>query len=526
MDRPKRLTTIIVITTIAVAVAVAAMLAAQRAAEGAPAGASFEGRADVLAVAVLPSGFKVVGPYARVAYKALGLPEGSLLNVSALAGRARIVWHVDRLILVMPNGTRVAIEARTEVVQIAVNGSWMTIPPAFIRPGYNITVEGEATLSALMRYAEELLKQISRSPPPLNIPPSAKIALNFTVVPVVVVNLSRPIQRIKGLPLVVPPQLWSQLNATKHNSTSDPTWALSAFVPINSSNTICGYLFPLNSSDLVLPISDYAGVPLTIFQEFENNGQVVGFLAPQVVAQLWPPALVENVWLDLNLMNRGGLLLTSPVDWLATGVTLCISQVGSNGNYEIALTAAVNGNNYTLAIIFEFSTPSGYYLLYISPGPNVNGSQNSTSVKATPVFGSVSYQASRPVLYPSMAFETNDTSSSFFGDNAGFALEFQMGDSLEDVGEWALYYSISTDSIACGNIWGTSAVGSAWPPPNAVWGASGMTVLYYYGSVYDGAVGSTSQLQSRGYANVVGISCNYVDTDLSSLNVVVLRGIT
>lgn len=517
MARPKRLTTIIVITTmVAVAIVVAAMLAAQRAAEGAPAGTSLKGRADVLAVAMLPAGFKVVGPYARVAYKALGLPEGSSLNASALAGRARIVWHVDRLTLVMPNGTRVAIEARTEVVQIAVNGSWVTIPPAFIRPGYNITVEGEATLSALMKYAEELSKQISRNPPPLNIPPSAKMALNFTVVPVVVVNLSRPIRPM--LVTVVLPQLWSQLNITKHNSTRDPTWALSVFAYINSSNVVCGYVFPLNNTDLTIPVSDYAGVPLTIFQEFENNGQVVGFLMPQVAALLWPPELYENVWLDLNLMNRGGLLLTSPVDWLATGVTLCISQVGSNGNYEIALTAAVNGNNYTLATIFEFSTPSGYYLLYISPGPNVSGSPNSTSVEATPVFGSVSYQASRPVLYPSMAFETNDTSSSFFGDNAGFALEFQMGDSPEDVGEWALYYSISNDSIACGNIWGTSAVGSTWPPPNAVWGASGMTVLYYYGSVYDGAVGSTSQLQSQRYANVVGISCSYVDADLSSLN--------
>lgn len=181
----------------------------------------------------MPAEFKVVGPYARLAYKAQGLPEGSALNASALAGRARIAWHVDRLTLVLPNGTRVVIEARTEVVQIEASGSWITIPPAFIRPSYNVAVKGRATLSALMRYAEGLSRQISRNPPPLSIPPWVKnemISRFIEAVKDLDLYKSRRAtpQRctrvpFRGLPLIVPPQLWSELNAAKRNST--PTLA-------------------------------------------------------------------------------------------------------------------------------------------------------------------------------------------------------------------------------------------------------------------------------------------------------------
>ncbi|AEA12858.1 hypothetical protein TUZN_1382 [Thermoproteus uzoniensis 768-20] len=487
--------------------------------------------ADVLAVATLPPEFTVVGPYARLLYERLGLPEGSALNASALnRSHVRLAWHIDRLTLVMPNGTNIAVEARTEVIQVEAGGFWVTIPPASVKPNYEITiVKGNNTLAALMGVAENLLKQMLHRPQPPW--PHEVNTANFTLIKVRVIVPHWPI-KITPPELIVPPQLWSTLNITTSrtgNSTKDPTWALSTFAKINSSNAVCGYIFPLNGSDLVIPISDYAGVPLTIFQDFENNGRIVRFLMPQVVAQLWPPALVENVWPSGSSepLSVAGTPLTSPVDWLASGVTLCISQLSSgNGNYQITLTAAVNGNNYTIATIYENPVAGGYYI-GISLGPGVQGFANPVvAVNASPVPFSVSFPYSASsIFYPSIAFETNDTSSSFFGNNTDFALSFQMGDSPYDVGEWPLYYSISND-LTCQSVWGTSCVGNTWPPTNTVWGASGLTVLYYYGSSYDGAVGSTGLLQSQGYANVVGVSCNYVDTDLSSLNVVVLKGIT
>ncbi|MGC9118009.1 MAG: hypothetical protein ACP5I3_03340 [Thermoproteus sp.] len=489
--------------------------------------------ADVLAVATLPPEFTVVGPYARLLYDRLGLPEGSALNASALNySYVRLAWHVDRLTLVMPNGTSIAVEARTEVIQVEAGGFWVTIPPASVRPGYEITiVRGNNTLAALMEVAKNLLKQMLHRPQPPW--PHEINTANFTLIKarVIVFRWPTKIPPPAYVPYMPPPQSWSAPNITTNrtgNSTKNPTWALSTFAKINSSNAVCGYIFPLNGSDLVVPISDYVGVPLTIFQDFENNGRIVGFLMPQVVAQLWPPALVENVWASGigEPLSVASTSLTSPVDWLASGVALCISQLDSgNGNYQITLTAAVNGNNYTIATIYE-NPVAGVYNISISLGPGVQGFANPvTAVNARPMPFSVSfpYNASS-IFYPSIAFETNDTSSSFFGNNTGFALDFQMGDSPYDVGEWPLYYSISEDLPTCQNVWGTSDVGNTWPPANTVWGASGSTVLYYYGSSHDGAVGSTSLLWSKGYANVVGISCNYVDTDLSSLNV--LKGIT
>ncbi|MGC8571634.1 MAG: hypothetical protein ACP5L1_10015, partial [Caldivirga sp.] len=125
--------------------------------------------------------------------------------------------------------------------------------------------------------------------------------------------------------------------------------------------------------------------------------------------------------------------------------------------------------------------------------------------------------------YPSMAFETSDTSSSFFSNNTGFALVFSMGDNPTDAanGGWPLFYSISNDSLMCSGIWGSSGVGYEWPPSSGdgLWGAGGLTINYGNKPVtYEAFIGSISQMKNSVIANTVSIACQYVDTKLSALN--------
>ncbi|GAB6943756.1 hypothetical protein JCM14467A_05380 [Vulcanisaeta sp. JCM 14467] len=495
---------------------------------------------DVLAIATLPRQFTITGVYADLLRSVLGIPRNSAVEVSVpVNGWVRLAWHIDYLTLVMPNGTEVVIEVKTQVIQFLVNGTWVTVPPAFIRPSYDVTIiKGNETLSAIMVVARQLLRDILRSPPR---PPS--IIMEVTIIP--------PLILVPGY--VPPSYLWQnythassphQLPQTRNYvnlNSSDPTaltWALSGFVNVNSSSEVCGYVYPLNGSDLVMPVSDYAGVPLTIFQElnfyYTVNGSTIhyiGFLMAQSIAQLWPPTLMENTWVFndtppyQHLISVYNYSLTSPVDWLATGVTLCISQLSlGNGNYELTLTAVVNGQNYTIATINEDRISNYDYEITV----NINGkAYNSTQQLADPVLDSVSYPyiLTYPynvtlTFYPSIAFETNDTSTSFFGGNTNFALELQVGNSPSSVGEWPLYYSISNDTWVCQGIWGSSGVGTTWSPSNTVWGASGSTTEITYERLisYDAAVGSIGQLRVHGYTNTVGIACNYVDTDLSALN--------
>ena len=467
----------------------------------------------ILVIATLPKSFTVTGPYAKLLYDALGIPYGSLINASMLnRPSVRVAWHVDELTLILPSGSKIVIEARTQVIQVKIGNNWITITPNNIKPKYEIkVVKGNETLEALMGYAKQLLKDIMYKPPPLAI---------FTRRPVIV-----------GISIVLPSSLWPQVNSSS-NSSSDPiqTWALSAFVNVNSSSAVCGYVYPDNGSDLVLPVSDYAVVPLTIFQVFETTFNINLTVIPQVGATLWPPALIEYVWYGSptlpKLLSGGALNLTSPVDWLATGVTLCVSQSNpSDGNYEVLLTASVNGQNYTIATIQEEPSGINEYYVVVNAGPNITlyTSTNSATIPGTPVPNSVSVQISGTsiMLYSSLAFETNDTSLYFFGNNTGFALIFQLGDEPSSVGYWPLFYSISNDTNICTNIWGSSGVGSMWPPNNGdgLWGASGLTVEYPGEPVsYEALIGSLSQMKNSVIVNTVGISCSYVDTELSTLN--------
>ena len=92
---------------------------------------------SVLVTATLPSAFRVTGPYAKLLYSALGVPYGSLINVGMLSKPSiRLTWHIDYLTYIMPNGSRIVIEAKAQVIQVKVDGSWITIQPIFIKPKY------------------------------------------------------------------------------------------------------------------------------------------------------------------------------------------------------------------------------------------------------------------------------------------------------------------------------------------------------------------------------------------------------
>ena len=122
---------------------------------------------DVLAIATLPRQFTITGIYANLLRSVLGIPTNSTVKAPvSINGWVRLAWHIDYLTLVMPNGTEVVIEVRTQVIQFLVNGTWVTIPPAFIRPGYDVTIiKGNETLNAIMVVARQLLRDILRSPP-------------------------------------------------------------------------------------------------------------------------------------------------------------------------------------------------------------------------------------------------------------------------------------------------------------------------------------------------------------------------
>ena len=466
---------------------------------------------NVVIVATLPNSFNVMGPYGEMVHELLGVPLSSPISSTSLAGNSnvRVAWHVFYLTVIMPNGSRVTIESKAQVIQARINGNVVTVTPNYISPSYKVElVKGNETLSALMTVARQVLRSELKSPTPPTEIRTVKTVEVLIPIPGYVPSRS-----------CLPKSSLSQAGYST-SSSGDPTWALSSFANVTSSSEVCGYVYPINGSDLVIPSSDYAGVPLTIFQELKNSSKVEA-LVPQAVAQIWPPALIENVWVGPGPLSIGAYPLTSPADWLATGVTLSITQSNlGNGNYEISLTATINGQSYTMAKVYETAYSDQYYNVSVS----FDGTINSTGAPA-PILNSVAYPLLPSLtVYPSMAFETNDTSSSFFSNNTNFALEFSMGNSPLTVGEWPLYYSISNDVSNCTGIWGASGIGSSWPPSpsngNQAWGASGSTTeLRYENKVsYDAAVGSLSQMENNGFANSVGISCSYVDTDLSSLN--------
>ncbi|MGC9137333.1 hypothetical protein, partial [Caldivirga sp.] len=362
----------------------------------------------------------------------------------------------------------------------------LTITPNNIKPKYKIKIiKNNETLKALMSIAGELSQSLLRNPPLVVRPP------------------------VHGASTLLDP--------------SNPTWALSAFANVNSSNVVCGYAYPDNGSDLIIPSSDFAGVPLTILQELEYN--VVGgfgYLMIQVGVNIWPPSLAENVWYNTEPLSYGLHSLTSPIDWLATGATLCITQLNpSDSDYAIMLTVIANGESYTIATVSEQKN-GNYYNISVTLGSGVNGNSTSINAPVTPVLDSVSYSYSpTTALYPSMAFESNDSSPLFFSNNTSFALILQLGNGPSTVGSWPLFYSISDDLGSCSGVWGSSGVGYEWPPSSGdgLWGAGGLTVEYTGEPVsYEALIGSLSQMKSSVIVNTVGISCQYVDTKLSALN--------
>ncbi|MGC9227754.1 hypothetical protein, partial [Caldivirga sp.] len=177
----------------------------------------------VLVEAELPNSFTVTGPYAKLLYVMLNLPFNSTLSPIMLTSRpsVRIAWHVDYLTLILRNGGRIIIEARTQEIQIKANGVWLTITPNNIKPKYKIKIiKNNETLKALMSIAGELSQSLLRNPPLVVRPP------------------------VHGASTLLDP--------------SNPTWALSAFANVNSSNVVCGYAYPDNGSDLIIPSSDFA----------------------------------------------------------------------------------------------------------------------------------------------------------------------------------------------------------------------------------------------------------------------------
>ena len=256
-----------------------------------------------------------MAPYAKAFYLTLSAPLNSTVVAASVVRNPsiKLTWHVDYLTLILSNGSKIIIEAKTQVMQVNVDGEWLTITPSSIKPGYVIKVVNDnETLRTLMVMANQLLQSMAKNPRPAIIPLSAISRFPF-----------------HGISTILPSSLWSNKSST-NSSAGDPTWALAGFAHVNSSSGFCGYIYPDNGSDLVMPISDYAGAPLTVFQELEYFNIVIGYAAPQVAAVIWPPALAENVWIyngtRLIELSTGNYLLTSPVDWLATGATLCITQ--------------------------------------------------------------------------------------------------------------------------------------------------------------------------------------------------------
>jgi len=469
----------------------------------------------ILVEATLPGSFTVIGPYAKAFYSTLRAPLNSTVVAASMVGNPsiRLAWHIDYLTLILSNGSKIIIETKTQVMQVNMNGKWLTITPSSIEPGYVIkAVNGNETLRALMAVANQLLQSMVKNPQPAIIPLSAISRFPF-----------------HGISTILPSSLWSQNKSSDNSSAGDPTWALAGFAHVNSSSGFCGYIYPDNGSDLVIPISDYAGTPLTVFQELEYFNIVIGYAAPQVVAVIWPPALVENVWIDngtrLMELSAGNYLLTSPLNWLATGATLCITQSNpSDSNYAITLTAIVNGKTYNIVTIHENYLDEYRYEVSVSMSSGVEGFTKSSIVYANPVLDSTSAApySSSIMIYPSIAFETNDTSSSFFSNNSRFALLLQLGNEPSSVGSWPLFYSISNDTSLCSDIWGTAGAGLMWPPNSGdgLWGASGGTTELIYEHVvsYNAAVGSISQVKKSGLTNTIGVECRYIDTNLSALN--------
>ncbi|MEM0185556.1 MAG: hypothetical protein QXG88_00005, partial [Thermoproteus sp.] len=336
------------------------------------------------------------------------------------------------------------------------------------------------------------------------------------------------------------------------------TWALSAFAKVNSTDEICGWAYPVNGSNLAVPYNHYAAVPLSVWQGGYDYGLRPVAVLAQGAAQIWPPALIYNVWFVdqywLTPFGPGSVVLwggytplASPADWLGLGAEFCISISQTSPNSYIYIDGHIGGANYKMATVAESLSNSSE--MTVTPGAGFTQSVYvglGTSTQK-PVWGVIAIDMASNVLvyvplsgvndtmgsvgaaalgynlpvvlYPSMAFETDDTSSSFFNYNTNFAVGFEMGPNPSNPGSWPLYYSISNNTAYCAsqgyNIWGSSGVGTSWPPANTVWGASGATLQPNY---YLAAVGSISQMQNSGLLNVYPISCQYVDGQLSSLN--------
>ena len=504
------------------------------------------GNSSILAVAYLPTTFTVTGPYAKAFYNALNMSLNSIVSINELSGKpnVKLTWHIDELTLILLNGSKISIEAKTQVIQVRISNKWITVMPNTIKPGYEIRiVKGGGLLNAL----NEL---VSKMPPPMFREPYVVV----TSVPIV----HKKIVSSKPYPVCSQYGCIQEFNVTEIITINesylykvgytggDPTWALAAFTNVNKSSVICGYTYPDNGSNLVIPSSDYAAIPLTVDQYAkqlrnvtnENSlGTVVysyGILAfgIQPAFAIWRPALLFNIWVPGYEPYIGWMPLSTVngvVDWLATGVTLCTSIKPNGDGYETLLSASVNNVNYTEAYFYvtnsSTSVVNGVTVSTLTLSVQLGSSMEWESNPGTVTVSNVTYLSptigswpcnANYTCYPSMAFETSDTSSSFFSNNTGFALVFSMGDNPTDAanGEWPLYYSISNDTLTCSGIWGTAAVGSIWPPSSGLWGASGLTVEYPGEPVsYEAIIGSLSQIK-----NSVGISCQYVDTELSALN--------
>ncbi|WP_291999223.1 hypothetical protein [Caldivirga sp.] len=211
---------------------------------------------------LLPNSFTVAGPYAKLLYAMLGLPINSTLSPIMLTNRpsVRLAWHVDYLTVILRNGSRIFIEARTQEIQIKANGIWLTITPNNIKPKYEIKViKGNETLKALMSVVRSVRVYRPIYPPPSKI--------------MSIINGFRVMCRLHGVVCSPPLPIVEWLKATHRwlmftyvylGFDSTPTWALSAFINLNSTYSICGYVYPGNGSDLVVPVNDYAGILLSL----------------------------------------------------------------------------------------------------------------------------------------------------------------------------------------------------------------------------------------------------------------------
>ena len=216
----------------------------------------------ILVEVLLPNSFTVAGPYAGLLYAVLGLPFNSTLSPIMLTNRpsVRLAWHVDYLTVILRNGSRIFIEARTQEIQIKANGIWLTITPNNIKPKYEIKViKGNETLKALMSVVRSVRVYRPIYPPPSKI--------------MSIINGFRVMCRLHGVVCSPPLPIVEWLKATHRwlmftyvylGFDSTPTWALSAFINLNSTYSICGYVYPGNGSDLVVPVNDYAGILLSL----------------------------------------------------------------------------------------------------------------------------------------------------------------------------------------------------------------------------------------------------------------------